>query len=224
MNKSKIIAGLSLVGGIGFSMSDEIFAYDVNEKIVEESKEEAKNLDYSKSVDDVSVVKINKSVSSALDILGDLNNVSNVDEKIKNEVAKEKKREVEEANKKKTESTSNVNTTQAIQESSQVIATNTSNPHEAFNRIVAEKGLSQSQANNWAAIITRESGWQINATNPSSGAYGLPQALPGGKMASHGADWQTNPYTQLSWMYDYMVQRYGGIDQALAYWNAHHWY
>lgn len=68
-------------------MSDEIFAYDVNEKIVEESKEEAKNLDYSKSVDDVSVVKINKSVSSALDILGDLNNVSNVDEKIKNEVA-----------------------------------------------------------------------------------------------------------------------------------------
>ncbi|WP_030800754.1 transglycosylase SLT domain-containing protein, partial [Streptomyces sp. NRRL F-3273] len=48
-------------------------------------------------------------------------------------------------------------------------------------------------------IVERESGWNYKATNPSSGAYGIMQALPGSKMASAGADWQTNPATQIKW-------------------------
>lgn len=95
---------------------------------------------------------------------------------------------------------------------------------EIFYQIAYEKGLSESEINGWAYIITRESGWNVTAKNPTSSAYGLPQALPGKKMASHGADWQTNPRTQLLWMYDYMVSRYGSIQGAVNFWNTKKWY
>ena len=72
-------------------------------------------------------------------------------------------------------------------------------------------------------IVTNESGWRVNATNPSSGAYGLPQSLPGSKMAAAGRDWRTNPITQLKWMKSY-VSRYGGGPGAAAFWRAHHLY
>ncbi len=74
------------------------------------------------------------------------------------------------------------------------------------------------------AIIVRESGYNVHATNPSSGAYGLPQALPGTKMASAGADWQVNPITQLRWMAGYVVDRYGGFCPAWAFWQKNSWY
>lgn len=74
------------------------------------------------------------------------------------------------------------------------------------------------------AIITRESGWNVFAINPSSGAYGLGQALPAFKMYTHGWDWPFNPLTQIRWTYDYMVQRYGGPDQAWDFWQRNHWY
>lgn len=73
-------------------------------------------------------------------------------------------------------------------------------------------------------IVTHESGWRVNATNPGSGAYGLPQSLPGSKMASAGSDWRTNPVTQLKWMKGYVSSRYGGGPGAAAFWRAHHWY
>ncbi|MDH6132168.1 LysM repeat protein [Kitasatospora sp. MAA4] len=70
-------------------------------------------------------------------------------------------------------------------------------------------------------IITHESGWNVSATNPSSGAYGLPQALPGNKMASAGSDWQTNPATQIKWALSYMNATYGSPNQAWAFWQTH---
>ena len=73
-------------------------------------------------------------------------------------------------------------------------------------------------------IINHESGWRVNATNPSSGAYGLPQALPGGKMASAGADWATNYQTQLKWFWNYCNSRYGSVQGAYNFWVANHWY
>ncbi|KFI69592.1 G5 domain-containing protein [Bifidobacterium magnum] len=73
-------------------------------------------------------------------------------------------------------------------------------------------------------IISHESGWSVNATNPSSGAYGLPQALPGSKMVSAGADWATNYQTQLKWFWQYCAERYGSIQGAYAYWLANHCY
>ena len=73
-------------------------------------------------------------------------------------------------------------------------------------------------------IISRESGWRVDATNASSGAYGLGQALPGSKMAPYGDDWQTNPITQLRWFYSYCKNRYGSVQGAYDFWQTHHWY
>ena len=94
----------------------------------------------------------------------------------------------------------------------------------AFEKISAELGLSEADKAIWADIITKESGWSTTATNASSGAYGLGQALPAGKMAPYGSDYQTNPYTQLKWMYDYIVGRYGSMQGVGAFWASHHWY
>ncbi len=70
-----------------------------------------------------------------------------------------------------------------------------------------------------------ESGWRWNAGTPG-GAYGVPQALPGSKMASAGADWLTNPQTQIRWGLSYIHARYGSPCAALAAWEARapHWY
>jgi resuscitation-promoting factor RpfB len=68
-------------------------------------------------------------------------------------------------------------------------------------------------------IVSHESGWRPTASNPS-GAYGLCQALPGGKMASAGADWATNPITQLRWCSGYAASRYGGWAGAYNHWLA----
>ena len=103
-------------------------------------------------------------------------------------------------------------------------ATQNLGAREAFDQLAAQKGLSTSEIEGWAYIIQRESGWNHTISNPTSGAYGLPQALPGNKMASHGEDWATNPYTQLAWMYDYMINRYGSVQGAIDFWHANHWY
>ncbi|MCI1832966.1 MAG: G5 domain-containing protein [Bifidobacterium sp.] len=68
-------------------------------------------------------------------------------------------------------------------------------------------------------IISHESGWRVNASNPS-GAYGLPQSLPGSKMASAGSDWATNYQTQLKWFWGYCASRYGSIQGAYSHWLA----
>jgi hypothetical protein len=72
-------------------------------------------------------------------------------------------------------------------------------------------------------IWTRESGWRYNAQN-ASGAYGIPQALPGSKMASAGADWQTNPATQIKWGLGYIKSTYNTPCQAWAFWQANGYY
>lgn len=79
----------------------------------------------------------------------------------------------------------------------------------------------------WAALEqlwTRESGWNYKAENPSSGAYGIPQSLPGSKMASAGKDWRTNPETQIKWGLGYIKGRYGGPKRAWAHFQQRNWY
>ena len=72
-------------------------------------------------------------------------------------------------------------------------------------------------------IYTRESGWRYNAEN-ASGAYGIPQALPGDKMATAGSDWMTNPATQIRWGLGYIQSRYGDPCSAWSFWEAHGYY
>src|ERR1700745_1636188 len=69
----------------------------------------------------------------------------------------------------------------------------------------------------------RESGWRYDAEN-ASGAYGIPQALPGSKMASAGADWQSNPATQIKWGLGYIKAIYGDPCKAWSFWQVNHYY
>lgn len=74
------------------------------------------------------------------------------------------------------------------------------------------------------SLWQKESGWNHLAMNPSSGAYGIPQSLPGSKMATAGADWQTNPATQIRWGLGYIQGRYGSPCGAWAHSQANNWY
>ena len=87
-----------------------------------------------------------------------------------------------------------------------------------------EAGVSEEDLSAALDLIYHESGCRIDAVNNYSGAYGIPQALPGSKMATEGSDWETNPVTQIKWMAKYVKERYGGWQQAIDYWWNHHWY
>ncbi|MDW4907638.1 transglycosylase SLT domain-containing protein [Streptomyces sp. ADMS] len=73
-------------------------------------------------------------------------------------------------------------------------------------------------------IVDHESSWDYTADNPTSDAYGLMQALPGSKMSSAGADWLTNPATQIKWGLSYMNDRYDSPCGAWNFWQANNWY
>lgn len=92
-------------------------------------------------------------------------------------------------------------------------------------RSIAKKMIGDSdQYRCFARIVDRESDWRVTATNAYSGAYGLVQAMPGWKMASAGADWKTNPATQIKWGLRYMNNRYGSPCGAWRFWQANRWY
>jgi hypothetical protein len=71
---------------------------------------------------------------------------------------------------------------------------------------------------------TKESNWRVSAENPSSGAYGIPQALPPDKMGTVAPDWRTNPATQIKWGLGYIKDRYGTPSDAWSFWQANGWY
>lgn len=85
-------------------------------------------------------------------------------------------------------------------------------------------GWGDDEYNCLVALWNRESHWNVYAHNPSSGAYGIPQALPGEKMASAGDDWATNPATQIAWGLGYISGRYGSPCGAWAHSESVGWY
>ncbi|GAA3772415.1 hypothetical protein GCM10022240_25590 [Microbacterium kribbense] len=89
--------------------------------------------------------------------------------------------------------------------------------------IVKARGWSDGEFACLVSLWKRESGWRVNAYNPS-GAYGIPQALPGSKMASAGADWATNPATQIKWGLGYISGRYGTPCGAWSHSQSYSWY
>jgi hypothetical protein len=74
------------------------------------------------------------------------------------------------------------------------------------------------------SLWQRESGWSVSASNASSGAYGIPQALPGSKMASVGQDWQTSAETQIKWGLQYIDSTYGSPCGAWSHEESSGWY
>lgn len=93
----------------------------------------------------------------------------------------------------------------------------------ARSMMAANYGWGDDQFACLVSLWNRESGWRVNAAN-SSGAYGIPQALPGSKMASAGADWQTNPATQIAWGLGYIAGRYSNPCGAWGHSESNGWY
>ncbi len=85
-------------------------------------------------------------------------------------------------------------------------------------------GWEAAQYSSLVKLWTKESNWSHKSRNGSSGAHGIPQALPGSKMASHGSDWRTNPETQIRWGLDYIKGRYGSPNAAWAHFGSNNWY
>lgn len=91
-------------------------------------------------------------------------------------------------------------------------------------QLVAERGWDANEYSCLVALWNRESGWNVYAHNSSSGAYGIPQALPGDKMAAVGGDWATNPATQILWGLGYIAARYDTPCGAWSHSETVGWY
>jgi len=97
-------------------------------------------------------------------------------------------------------------------------------PKDIARALLPQFGFSSDQFGCLDELWTGESDWRVDADNPTSSAYGIPQALPGEKMASAGADWATNPATQIKWGLGYIKTIYGDPCKAWAFWQVNHYY
>jgi hypothetical protein len=100
----------------------------------------------------------------------------------------------------------------------------TADPQTLARALMPQYGMSPSEFDCLDNIWTQESKWNVHADNPASSAYGIPQALPGSKMASAGPDWQNNAETQIRWGLGYIKARYGSACSAWSFKAAHGWY
>lgn len=91
-------------------------------------------------------------------------------------------------------------------------------------QLMLDFGFAEKQWPYLDQLWIRESGWNHLADNPTSSAYGIPQSLPGSKMAVVGPDWRTNPETQIRWGLAYIAARYGTPERAWAHSERFNWY
>jgi hypothetical protein len=97
-------------------------------------------------------------------------------------------------------------------------------PRQIAEQMLGEFDWSSGQFSCLEALWMRESGWNVYAENPSSGAYGIPQALPASQMDSAGPDWRVDAVTQIRWGLGYIQQRYGAPCGAWDHEVAAGWY
>jgi len=97
-------------------------------------------------------------------------------------------------------------------------------PRQVAQQMLGQYGWSSSQFSCLNPLWEHESGWSLTAQNSSSGAYGIPQALPGSQMATAGGDWQTSAATQIKWGLTYIQGRYGSPCGAWAHEQSAGWY
>ena len=113
---------------------------------------------------------------------------------------------------------------QAAGNSASVPATPSGSPQQIAAAMLGSFGWSSGEFGCLQSLWNAESGWNPSASNPISGVYGIPQALPGSKMASAGPDWQTNPATQIKWGLGYIKQVYGSPCAAWSHEQSTGWY
>ena len=97
-------------------------------------------------------------------------------------------------------------------------------PRAIAESMLSDYGWDSSEMSCLDDLWVSESGWDVYATNPTSGAYGIPQALPAAKMATAGSDWRTNPATQIEWGLDYIESSYGTPCGAWDFKQGNGWY
>jgi hypothetical protein len=97
-------------------------------------------------------------------------------------------------------------------------------PRELARALMPQFGMPSSEFDCLDNIWSQESGWNVHAANPSSSAYGIPQALPGSKMSSAGPNWEDNAETQIRWGLGYIKGRYGSACAAWSYKQGAGWY
>ena len=106
-----------------------------------------------------------------------------------------------------------------------VVATGAKGEYQRYAlSLMSEFGWKDTEILPLINLWNRESGWNPNAHNGSSGAHGIPQALPASKMAAYGSDYYTNGKTQIRWGLNYIARRYGSPSGAWAHFCSHHWY
>ena len=91
-------------------------------------------------------------------------------------------------------------------------------------KLAAARGWDGEQWNCLRSLWIKESGWSTSSSNSTGSAWGIPQALPGSKMAKFGSDWRTNPATQIKWGLHYIDNRYGNPCSAWNHFQNHNWY
>jgi hypothetical protein len=106
----------------------------------------------------------------------------------------------------------------------QVTVTPSGSPEQIDQRMLSQFGWSSSQFSCLQPLWEHESGWSVTAENPASGAYGIPQSLPGAQMSSAGTDWHTSAATQIRWGLTYIHGRYGSPCGAWAHEESDNWY
>jgi hypothetical protein len=97
-------------------------------------------------------------------------------------------------------------------------------PRDLAKALMPQFGMSSSEFGCLDNIWSQESGWNVHADNPTSSAYGIPQALPGSKMSSAGPNWEDNAETQIRWGLGYIRERYGSACSAWSFKSGHGWY
>lgn len=113
---------------------------------------------------------------------------------------------------------------QRAAEEAAYLATPAGAQQTARTMAASQYGWGEDQFGCLVSLWERESNWNANSVNASSGAAGIPQALPGEKMASAGADWQTNPATQIAWGLGYIAAAYGTPCSAWGHSESYNWY
>ncbi len=115
-------------------------------------------------------------------------------------------------------------TAQPGQTASVTVPAASGSPRQIAQAMLASFGWAPSQFSCLDPLWEHESGWSVTAANPGSGAFGIPQALPGSRMASAGPDWQTSATTQIKWGLRYIKGTYGSPCAAWAHGQATGWY
>jgi len=103
-------------------------------------------------------------------------------------------------------------------------ATSTPTPQHIARKLLPSFGWARHQFRYLNSLWEKESSWNVYAENPSSGAYGIPQAVPGSKMSTAGPGWQTSASTQILWGLGYIQEVYGSPRHAWLHWLAYGWY